>query len=105
MGHDNSNKIHLVQDIYNKELKSYLQQSDKENQTSVSNSIETLNEVTFESEESILLDQSTLSTLYYQPISDPFEKLQNARLRNPSRLIIVQLNINSYIIYIINLTR
>ena len=105
MGHDNSNKIHLVQDIYDKELKSYLQQSDKENQTSVSNSIETLNEVTFESDESILLDQSTLSTLYYQPISDPFEKLQNARLRNPSRLIIVQLNINSYIIYIINLTR
>ena len=50
MGHDNSNKIHLVQDICNKELKSYLQQSDKENQTSVSNSIETLNEVTFESE-------------------------------------------------------
>ena len=105
MGHDNSNKIHLVQDICNKELKSYLQQSDKENQTSVSNSIETLNEVTFESDESILLDQSTLSTLYYQPISDPFEKLQNTRLRNPSRLIIVQLNINSYIIYIINLTR
>ena len=105
MGHDNSNEIHLVQDIYDKELKSYLQQSDKENQTSVSNSIETLNEVTFESDESILLDQSTLSTLYYQPISDPFEKLQNTRLRNPSRLIIVQLNINSYIIYIINLTR
>ena len=35
MGSDNSNNIHLVQDIYNKELKSYLQESDKENQTSV----------------------------------------------------------------------
>ena len=81
MGHDNSNKIHLVQDIYNKELKSYLQESDKENLTSVSNSIETLNEVTFESEESILLDQSMLSTLDYKPISDPFEKLKILDLR------------------------
>ena len=51
--HDNNNKIHLVQDNYDKELKSYLQVSDKESQTSVSNSMETLNEVTFESEESI----------------------------------------------------
>ena len=63
--HDNSNKIHLVQDIYSKE-------SDKENQTSVSNSIKILSGVTFESEESILLDQSTFSTLDYEPISDPF---------------------------------
>ena len=76
-------------------MKIYLQESDKENQTSVSNSIETLNEVTFESEESILLDQSTLSTLDYEPISDPFEKLKNTRLKNPNRLIIAQLNINS----------
>ena len=94
-GHDNSNKIHLVQDIYNKELKSYLQESDKENQTSVSNSIETLNEVTFESEESVLSNQSTLSTLDYESISDPFGKLKNTRLKNPNRLIIAQLNINS----------
>ena len=43
---------------------------------SVSNSIETLNEVTFESEESILLDQSSLPTLNYEPISDPFENLK-----------------------------
>ena len=50
--------------------------SDKENQKSVNNSIETLNEVTFESEESILLDQSSLPTLNYEPISDPFEKLK-----------------------------
>ena len=85
--------MHLVQDIYSKE--SYLQEPDKENQTSVSNSIETLSGVTFESEESILLDQSTLSTLDYEPISDPFEKLKNTRLKNPNRLIIAQLNINS----------
>ena len=38
---------------------------DYENQASVSNSIEILNEVNFESEESILLDQTTLSTLNY----------------------------------------
>ena len=62
---------------------------------SVSNSIETLNEVTSESEESILIDQSTLSTLNYWPIPDPFEKLKNTRPRNPNRLIIAQLNINS----------
>ena len=74
-GHDNSNKIHLVQDICSKE--SYLQESDKENQTRVSNSIETVSGVTFESEESILLDQSALSALDYEPISDPFEKLKN----------------------------
>ena len=61
----------------------------------VSNSIETLSGVTFESEESILLDQSVLSTLDYEPISDPFEKLKNTRLKNPNRLIIAQLNINS----------
>ena len=56
---------------------------------SVSDFIETL------SEESILLDQSTLSTLDYEPISDPFEKLKNTRLKNPNRLIIAQFNINS----------
>ena len=76
-------------------MKSYLQESDKENQTSVSNSIETLNEVTFESDESVLSNQSTLSTLDYEPISDPFEKLKNTRLKSPNRLIIAQLNINS----------
>ena len=85
----------LVQDMYNKALKSYLQESDNKNQTSVSNSIETLNEVIFESDGSILLDQSTLSTLIYESISDPFEKLKNTRLKNPNRLIIAQLNINS----------
>ena len=76
-------------------MKSYLQESDKENQASVSKPIETLNEVTFENEESILLDQSTLSILNYEPITDPFEKLKNTRLKNSNRLIIAQLNINS----------
>ena len=57
--------------------------------------METLNEVTFESEEPILLDQSTLPTLDYEPISDPFEKFKNTTLKNPNRLIIAQLNINS----------
>ena len=36
-----------------------------------------------------------MSTLDYEPISDPFEKLNNTRLKNPNRLIIAQLNINS----------
>ena len=31
----------------------------------------------------------------YEPISDPFEKLKNTRLKNPNILIIAQLNINS----------
>ena len=76
-------------------MKSYLQVSGKENQTSVSNFIETLNEVTLESDESFLLDQSMLSTLNYELVSDPFEKLKNTRLKNPNRLIIAQFNINS----------
>ena len=76
-------------------MKSFLQELDNQNPTSVSNSIETLDKVTFESEESILLDQSTLSTLDYDPISDPFEKLKNAKFKNPNRLIIAQLNISS----------
>ena len=36
-----------------------------------------------------------MSTLDYEPISDHFEKLKNTRLKNPNRLIIAQLNINS----------
>ena len=54
--------------------------TDKENQNSVSNSITTLIEVAFEIEESFILNQSTLSTLNYKFISDPFEKLENTRL-------------------------
>ena len=80
-GLDNSNKIHLVQDDYNEELKSYLQVSEKENQTSVSTSIETLNEVTFESKEWILLDQSTLSTLNYSRLQILLKNLKILDLR------------------------
>ena len=36
-----------------------------------------------------------MSTLDYEPISDPFEKLKNTRLKDPNRLIIAQLNANS----------
>ena len=58
-------------------MKSYLQVLDKEKETNLRNSIQTLHEVTFESEESILLDQSTLSTLNLESISDPFDKLKS----------------------------
>ena len=75
-------KVHLVQDIYNKELKTYLQVSEKENQKSVSNSIKILTEESFETEESILLDQITLLILNYESISDPFEKVENTSLKN-----------------------
>ena len=61
----------------------------------LTDSIKSLNETNFESEGSFLLDQSMLSTLTYVSISDPFEKIKNTRLKNPNRLITVQLNINS----------
>ena len=78
-------------------MKSYLRRmkTETENQISVSNCIEILSEVTFESEESILLDQRTLSTLNYDSISDSFGKFKNTRLKNPNRLIIAQLNMDS----------
>ena len=60
----------------------------------LTDSIKSLNETNFESEGSFLLDQSMLSTLTYVSISDPFEKIKNTRLKNPNRLITVQLNIN-----------
>ena len=47
-GHDISNKIHVVQDTYNEELKRYLEVPNKENQTSISNSIATLRILTGE---------------------------------------------------------
>ena len=47
---------------------------------------EILNEVSFESKESIFLDQSTLSTLNYESISDSFDKLENTRLKHSNRL-------------------
>ena len=76
-------------------MKRYLHESHKENQESLSNSIANFNEETFESEESILLDQSTLPSLHYELFSDPFEKIKTTRLRNPNRLITAQLNVNS----------
>ena len=78
-------------------MKSYLRRkkTETENQMRVSNCIEILSEVTFESEESILLDQRTLSTLNYDSISDSFEKFKNTRLKNPNRLKIAQLNMDS----------
>ena len=36
-----------------------------------------------------------LSTWNYESISDSFEKIKNTRLKNPNRLIIAPLNINS----------
>ena len=60
-----------------------------------SSSIATLNQLTFESAESILLDQSTLPTLNYKLISGPFEKLKNTRLKMTNSLVMAQLNINS----------
>ena len=47
----------------------------------VSNSIETLNEVTFESEESILLDQSTFSTLNFESFQILLKNLEILDLR------------------------
>ena len=44
---------------------------------SVNNSVTTLNEVTFESEDSFLLDQGMFSTLNYESISDPFKQFKN----------------------------
>ena len=45
-------------------------------------------------EESFFLDRSSLLTLNYKSISDPFEKLKNIRIKNPNRLVIVQFNRN-----------
>ena len=44
---------------------------------------------------SLLLHQTTLSTLNYNSISDPSEKLNYTKHKNPNRLIIAQLNNNS----------
>ena len=44
---------------------------------------------------SLLLHQTTLSTLNYNSISDLFEKLNYTKHKNPNRLIIAQLNNSS----------
>ena len=54
-----------------------------------------LNDMDFENEESFLLDQSTSSTLTHKLNLDPYSNIENIRSKNPNRLIIAQLNINS----------
>ena len=54
-----------------------------------------MNEANFESEESFLLDESTSSTLTHELNLDPYSNIENIRSKNPNRLIIAQLIINS----------
>ena len=42
-----------------------------------------------------MLDQSTSSTLTHKLNLDPYSNIENIRSKNPNRLIIAQLNINS----------
>ena len=78
-------------------MKSCSQLSNKENHKRVSSPSEViiLNDSDFESEESFSLDQSTSSTLTHQLNLDPYSNIENIRSKNPSRLIIAQLNIIS----------
>ena len=46
-------------------------------------------------DESFLLDKSTLSTLMHKLNLDPYSNIEDIRSKNPNRLIIAQLNINS----------
>ena len=46
-------------------------------------------------DESFLLDKSTLSTLTHKLNLDPYSNIEDIRSKNPNRLIIAQLNINS----------
>ena len=59
------------------------------------NSSVALNEANFEKEELFLSDQSTLSTLTHKLNLDPYSNIENIRSKNPNRLIIAQLNIDS----------
>ena len=54
-----------------------------------------LNDTDFQNEELFLLDQSTSSTLTHKLNLDPYSNIENIRLKNSNRLIVVQLNINS----------
>ena len=49
----------------------------------------------FENEESFLSDQSTSQTLTHKLNLDPYSNIENIRSKNPNRLIIANLNINS----------
>ena len=94
---DNSNFDHLFQENFDKESKSFSQLSHKENNRRVSSPSKTivLNETSLESEDSFLLDQSTSSMLTHELNLDPSSNIENIRSKNPNRLIIAQLNINS----------
>ena len=74
-----------------------MQLSSKGSHTSVSNPPETivLNNADFEKEESFSLDQSTSSTSTHELNLDLYSSTENIRSKNPKRLIIAQLNINS----------
>ena len=88
---------HLSQENFNKESKSCSQLSGKENHKSVSNPSKAivLNDTDFEIVEPFLVDQSTSSTLTHNLNLDPYSNIENIRSKNPNRLIIAQLNINS----------
>ena len=95
--YDSINFDLLFQENSEKESKSFSQLSHKENHKKVSSPSKTtvLNDPNFESEESFLLDQSTSSTLTHDLNLDPYSNIENIRSKNPNRLIVAQLNINS----------
>ena len=78
-------------------MKSFSQLLSKENHRTVSSPSKTivLNEANIESEESFSLDQSTSSTLTHELNIYPYSNIEKIRSKNPNRLIIAQLNINS----------
>ena len=80
-----------------KNPKHFLQLSHKENHRRVSSPSNTivLNEASLESEESVLLEQSTSSTITHELNLDPSTNIENIRSKNTNRLIIAQLNVNS----------
>ena len=80
-----------------KKTKSCSQFSDKGNHKRVSSTSKAiiLNDIDFESEKSFLLDQSIWSTLTGELNLDPYSNIENIRSKNPKRLIIAKLNINS----------
>ena len=78
-------------------MKSFSQLLYKEKHRTVSSPSKTiaLNEANIESEESFSLDQSTSSTLTHELNIYPYSNIEKIRSKNPNRLIIAQLNINS----------
>ena len=95
--HDTRNFDYFFQESFCKESKIFSQLSHKKNHKRVSAPSKTivLNDPNFESEETFLLDQSTSFTLTYELILDSYSNIENIRSKNPNRLIMVQLNINS----------